>query len=373
MFAKLLWYALSKAQIKTFFGLPPNSKENKQLLVERLLCLYETDEAEKARLLDTFPYELAVEPVELQKLLGCSPTERRRWVSEGRIPVLEYRTFRKAGRDLEYAVHDRRLVLALSQDEIAQWRAAHQAQIREHLKAGVLTARETKKVNQEAREAFQATWQEMMEYWQQNGSLDLGATLQLAYWSVYASRWAKENHLRVLRSRKHGTLYAEQREMWYGHKCEAMRILARTPYARLAFYRPPDPDKHVFHLCDEHYEEKIDGAYLDKWDFYEYNTSLVESCKYCVVRHEKDFYSLYSIEVSAQAFPDLHFSFHIPYPVGKSWFPPPHELPSVEHVEQDGTFRFGRALFNDEKITHREQDVLRHLDLAVEEAKKFYP
>src|SRR6266700_5929947 len=105
MFAKLLWYALSKAQIVAFFGLPQNSKETKKLLVERLLCLYEANAAERTRLLDMYPYELAVDPVELQELLVCTPTERKRWVGEGKIPVLEYRSFRKAGSDLVYPVH----------------------------------------------------------------------------------------------------------------------------------------------------------------------------------------------------------------------------------------------------------------------------
>jgi hypothetical protein len=373
MFAKLLWYALSKAQIVAFFGLPHNVKETKKLLVERLLCLYEANAVERARLLDTFPYELAVNPVELQELLACTPTERRRWVGEGKIPILEYRPFRMAGRDLVYPVHDRRIVLALSQEEIAHWRELHRVQVRENRRAGAVASRKSREDNQRAREAFQASWQAMMEGWQQNGTPDLVAALRLAYWTVYASRWAKENHLKALRGTKHTTLHAARRETWYGRKNEALRILVRTPYVRLTFYRPPNPDKHVLSLCDEHYEEKRDGFYLDKWEFYEYNTSAVEGCKDCIVRHEQDFYSLYSVEVAAQDFPDLRFSFHTPYPIGKSWLPLPHTLPMVEHIEQDGIFRFGRALFDAEKITHREQDVLKHLDLALEDAKRFYP
>src|SRR2546429_6014048 len=163
MLAKLLWYALSKAQIVAFLGLPANTKEQKELLVERLLCLYESDVAEKARLLDMFPYELAVEPVELQELLGCTPTERRRWVSEGKLPVLEHRPFRKAGRDLVYPVHDRRLVLSLTGEEIAQWRAIHRAQVRERRKAGYQVVQAKRKAHQEARADFLATWQAMVQ------------------------------------------------------------------------------------------------------------------------------------------------------------------------------------------------------------------
>src|SRR5713101_4203522 len=101
MLSKLIATAILKAKLVEFLGLPAKTKESKEQLVIQLLLLIETDSREKARLLDTFPSELAVEPTELETLLGCSKEERRRWIKEGKIPVLEYRSFRKAGRDLE--------------------------------------------------------------------------------------------------------------------------------------------------------------------------------------------------------------------------------------------------------------------------------
>jgi len=44
----------------------------------------------------------------------------------------------------------------------------------------------------------------------------------------------------------------------------------------------------------------------------------------------------------------------------------------VDHIEQDGLFRFGRQLFIEEKITQREQDVLVHFEQALAEAKRIY-
>jgi hypothetical protein len=81
---------------------------------------------------------------------------------------------------------------------------------------------------------------------------------------------------------------------------------------------------------------------------------------------------LYHVEVSAEAFPELSFSFHIPYPIGKRYFPALAELPAVKHMEQDGMFRFGRPLLDDEKITHRERDVLMYFECALAEVKVAY-
>lgn len=77
-------------------------------------------------------------------------------------------------------------------------------------------------------------------------------------------------------------------------------------------------------------------------------------------------------ESKNQLIADLRFSFHVPYPIGKAWFPPPEKLPQVVHMEQEGIFRFGRALLAHEKITHREQDVRVYLEQALLATKKCY-
>src|SRR5258708_13876211 len=122
MLTKQLSLVLVKAQIISFLGLPQKSKENKEDLIIQLLALIDSNPYEKERLFNMFPRELAVGPTELEQLLHCSSLERKRWVKEGRIPILEYRTFRKAGQNLLYPVHDRRLIFKLSQEEIQQWR-----------------------------------------------------------------------------------------------------------------------------------------------------------------------------------------------------------------------------------------------------------
>jgi hypothetical protein len=77
---------------------------------------------------------------ELEILLACTPTERKRWTDEGRLPVLDRRSFRKAGSRMEYPVFDRRVILGLPRAELDRWRAEHQALVKEHRRAGARAA-----------------------------------------------------------------------------------------------------------------------------------------------------------------------------------------------------------------------------------------
>src|SRR5437870_241177 len=115
MLAKLVSSTISKGAISEFLGLPKSVRESKESLIEKLLALLEEDAEAKERFEENFKHELAVGPGEFETLLQCTAVERKRWVREGKIPILEYRTFRKAGRDLEYPVHDRRVMLRISQ------------------------------------------------------------------------------------------------------------------------------------------------------------------------------------------------------------------------------------------------------------------
>lgn len=372
MLSKTILSMLSKAQMQQFLDLPRQTKESKEQLVERISQLIEADTGEEMRLLDTFPLDLAVKPTELDELLQCTRTERRRWIKDGRIPILEYRPFRKIGRDMLYPVHDRRVVLGISQETIAQWRAEYHAQVHEHRRQGMQVAMQQRKANQLVRRTFFKNWESTVEQWKSQGSPELAATLQLAYWTQWASRWAKENHIKAIKGTKYSTTYAARERAWYERKTIAMYVLAQTPYARLAFYCPEEPNKYILHLCTQHFEQKEEEYYASIWEFFYANPSLVKQCPDCVFTVEKHFYSLYHLEVSTEAFPELSFSFHMPYPIGQHYFPAPAELPGVKHIEQDGMFRFGRALLDDEKITHRERDVLMYFASALAEVKVTY-
>ncbi len=139
---------LSKEQLGaflTFLKLPASSREIKANLVQHLLTHLEMDRSARAQFFEVFAFELAVPPWELETLLGCTTTERKRWTEEKKLPVLGYGSFRKAGSDHAYAVYDRRVILTLTSSDIELWRSEHQALVRKRRKAAAQAAAASRK------------------------------------------------------------------------------------------------------------------------------------------------------------------------------------------------------------------------------------
>ncbi|HEY4036466.1 MAG TPA: hypothetical protein VGL94_21115 [Ktedonobacteraceae bacterium] len=144
---------LTKEQLCAFLAfleLPANSREAKANLVERLLKRMEIDQTTKAQFFEVFASELAVPPWELEELLVCTSTERKRWVEEGKLAVLDHRSFHKAGSDMVYPVFDRRVILTVSREQLEEWRAEHQAHVHERRKAGAQAAAASRKAKRDA-------------------------------------------------------------------------------------------------------------------------------------------------------------------------------------------------------------------------------
>lgn len=122
------------AAFLNFLSMPATSRETKPVLVQRVQERLD-DASARALFFEIFKRELAVPPWELETLLACTPTERKRWTSEEKLPVLEQRDLHKHGRQLTYPVFDRRIILALTPADLERWRAEHQALLKERRRA----------------------------------------------------------------------------------------------------------------------------------------------------------------------------------------------------------------------------------------------
>ena len=143
---------LSKEQLGAFLAflqLPASSREIKANLVQHLLTRLEADSVARAQFFEVFALELAVPPWELETLLGCTTTERKRWTEEEKLPVLGYGSFRKAGSDHAYPLHDRRVILALTNSEIEAWRVEHQTRVRVRRQAAAQAAAANRKARRQ--------------------------------------------------------------------------------------------------------------------------------------------------------------------------------------------------------------------------------
>jgi hypothetical protein len=219
---------LSKVQICVFLGLPTKTNESKAALVQRLRTLLKADQRAKVRFFDIFAQELAVEPWELETLLGCSTTERKRWVADGKLTPLTTRSVFKSGRELVYPVFDRRSIQRLTQQDIDGWRAEHAALVAMRRKTGAQKASSRRAQNEQARQNEFARVESALSEWEQQEFPELAAIFRLAYWTMWASRWAKENHVKGIKAVKYQALYGQRRERWYARKDEALSVLAHS-------------------------------------------------------------------------------------------------------------------------------------------------
>jgi lambda repressor-like predicted transcriptional regulator len=385
---------ITRPKLVEFLDLPQSIKIPKQELVARLSHTIDSDPSEQERLLDFCAVELAVEPKELEVILGCTTSERRRWSKEGKLPAVGVRRS-KISRGVSYEIYERRAVLAITPEEVRAWRAEHEEVVKSNRRAGAAEGlearRETLREKKEMREA-EGNWRGTLDELRRQGQELLAATLELCYWTVWASRWAKTNELAARGSNGRDLEHERLRDSWYGRKNKAVEHLSRAPFARLSFYRPARPDKLELRLCRFHLDDYRGGMsgehgfgrwsepYENVREFYNFNRDDVDSCGDCEVHVLEGYYSLYFLEVRAPEPYDAHFSFHTPYPVGRHFLPDPSALPVVEHVEDEShfsgpgefawgeqrpAFRFGRSLRGIEEKVFDEETVMEKFDLAL--------
>ena len=365
---------LLKEHLTQFLGVAPSRRVTKAQLVEQLVSRIETDESEMASFLERFKHEVAFGPWDVEQILQCTSTERKRWAADGKLPVLDYREFRKAARDIPYPIFDRREILGIAPGTVEQWRNEHLSFVQLRRKTGTQKAIASRKAHQQARTAASATWETMVAVWNSQGSPALAAVLQLAYWTAQVSRWAKTNREKSQGAVKYRDRYLAGEQAWYQLKNQALHLLLQTPYAQVSFYRPEEPDKISLTLCDDCDEDRRE-MHMSKWEYFDLFGASVHRCPECSVERDREYYSLFFLEITTDAFPGLRFAYHTPYPIGKRLgFPRPGKLPRVDHSdgEQEGLFRFGRSLLEEEKVVYREQDVQRHFAAAVAEFLCFF-
>ncbi len=141
---------LTRVQLSAFLaflGLSARSREVKAALALRLLTRLETDQTARAQFFEVFARELAVPPGELETVLECTSTERKRWTEEGKLPVLHYRGF---GNQRAYPVFDRRVIMEVSAADLEEWRTEHRARVQEHRSAGAQAAAATRRAKRQA-------------------------------------------------------------------------------------------------------------------------------------------------------------------------------------------------------------------------------
>ncbi|MFW6008341.1 MAG: hypothetical protein ACOCP8_03655 [archaeon] len=364
---------LKKNELAKVLSIDAN-KYKKDELIKKVVNLLANDESKIKKFYKNNIDCFALSPTKIEQILSCTKAERKRWEKEGLLPVIGKREFAKYGKILEYSVFDRYLTYKIKQEELNEWREKQKLKVEKNRKEGIKKGTITKKENNKKRKKAHQEMQKKFKNWY-NIDEKLGVTLELAYWTLWISRWAKQKRVKQTTTEQRGfnldKYYSEEKTL-YEYKNKAVKLLINSEYKKLSFYRPTEHRKNYVRFCQEHYDDWNYSGEYNPWDFYKKNSELIESCPDCYYYSEEDYFSLFYLEIKNDKVPDYTFSFHTPYPVGKEFFPEAEKLEQVLHKENEGLFRFGRSLFEEEKIIYTEKTVEKNFKKALSKFKDIY-
>lgn len=369
---------LTKAELGAALALDMKEirMNKKAMLIEKFLAKY-NNEFSKRMIYKKYARQFAIHPLQVQKLLGITMTERKRWTKQGKLAVNHYESFNKWGKQLEYPMYNALELSGITDEMISMWREEHTMKVRNNRKKAAEKIAQTKQINQLVQKNFyEKEWKELLFHWYRKDE-KLGATLQLSFWTMWINRWAKEYQIKAHHARRKAKEYTDKKEQFYSLKIDAIKLLVHSPYMTLTFYIPPLPHKILdLHFCPHHnqlWSIQKEYGHVSKWDFFTLNEMDIEKCKDCSYGQVNHYYSLYHLSLNSDYYKDYPYSFHVPYPIGSSFLPAYHVLEKGNHHTQEDVFRFGRSLFNNEKVIFKEQEVIKYFKEAKEKYLLYFP
>lgn len=364
----LIEYSIDKKSKNTkldiFYSVIENIKMNEDILVK----FYEN-----------FSNALGFRPSEVEKLLGLTSLERKKLQSLNKLKIIGNESFKKYGKWLEYPIFDFIETTNITEEDVSGWREEFKKEKEESKKVAVKKQKETLSKNNKARDDFKKEFKNTVKLWYEVDER-LGATFELAFWTLWVSRLAKENQEKSYSAKSNKVIYEANKEHFYNLKNKAIECLIKSDFSEVSFYRPSEKADKVCisSFCENHYhdwriERTATLSYISKLEYFYDNEREIKECLGCAVTIDEDYYSLYYLNVSSELAKEFNFSFHTPYNLGKDIFPPIETLELVEHKENaGGIFRFGRSLFEDEKIIYTEKTVINNFNKAYNRFNEVY-
>lgn len=176
----------------------------------------------------------ALHPIQLEEILACSKTERRRWTDEERLPVLYYEDFKYG----VYPVYDLVTTVALK-NQVSQWRKEHEEKKAKRRKEAAQVAKKNRQQTQTQREERLLQLQSDKKRWG-----NLAEIFELAYWAVVADQLGASYREKVKRAKTKGEEYYQIAEELESLKVGAIALLTASNYTTLNFHfygdYPPD-------------------------------------------------------------------------------------------------------------------------------------
>lgn len=223
----LVTYATEKLEIKK---LPKKTKK------EEVVSLV-AESATHPQLLEIFQDNavfFALHPIQLEEILGCSKTERKRWTEEDRLPILHYEEF-KYGK---YPVYDFLRTIARL-DQVSIWREEHENKKAQRRKQVAQTAKETRQKRAQERQEKLNYLQTAKQRWG-----EFSEVFELAYWAVIAHQLSDFYREKIRRAKSKGEEYSRIAEELDNLKASAIEVISKSKLTTLNFSfncdYPPD-------------------------------------------------------------------------------------------------------------------------------------
>jgi hypothetical protein len=105
------------------------SEMRKSDIVDELEIIYKDPAYHQVfheRILNDFPESCGIGPSKTEEILGCTKTERKRWESEGKLPVVKEFNSGSGRNPIWVPMYCRRTIENLTEDMISLWRAEHE-------------------------------------------------------------------------------------------------------------------------------------------------------------------------------------------------------------------------------------------------------
>ena len=357
-----------KDELSEYLNITNTNKLKKVDLQNKILELIK-DEVEEKKFLKRFERETAIYPSQLEEILQCTKTERLRWSKEGKLKIVDKIPFKYG----EFPIFSRyQIRFCITEELINQWREEYNLQKSQKDKTlQIKKSNETKNKRNSLRKEIIFKLNEQKIVWVMKDRV-LCASFDLAYWTTWLSRLAKTYQEKSYTAYRKKAQYEEKKKECYKLKKQAMFALFRSPYAKVSFYQPEQPHKYDFCLCNNHMDEfRTERSYYmcsNVLDFFFRNEEEILACEQCTCTVERDYYSLYYLELADNDYGT--FSFHLPYSLGKDFFGSYTKFPMVKHEEQEGAFRFGRPLLDFEECIFTYSFVLKQFNQAFEAFNK---
>ncbi len=163
-------------------------KVKKHQLVQQLFEKVSGNEVLIKRIMTDYAKYFSLHPIKVEEILKITKTERLRWTKNNKLQVMYYDSLHKWGSTYKVPMYNGLEITKMTTELIEKWRVEDKTKAQENRRKAAEKAIEKRNKNKKIKNDFyNKEWKQLLVSW---FKIDpkLGATLQVAFWTVWISR-----------------------------------------------------------------------------------------------------------------------------------------------------------------------------------------